>query len=536
MKRLEKIKKHIYLAIGCLAILSSISCKTNLDETPFDYLGPDNAYTTPSGFEAGIIGLYANGKGFIESWNGLNEKEWEVLYGQGADIGFHIDKTNWITDYSVVNSTNSTAYAIWKKCYSLVRDANLIINRAENPDINWDSDEQRNNVIGQARFFRAFAYRFLVYLYGGVPIIDYEINTPKYDLVRDSKEDVMAFMLSDLEYASANLTSENKYGSRLSTAAADYLLAETYNTLGRYDDAIAAANRILNDPKYELMYSRFGSMTDKPGDVYWDLYRTGNQNREINKETIFMWTFEYNVEGGGYYPAVERAWGPFWEKLRTPDGMVALVKDDVRGRPVSFIRITDWVEQGMWNDFDNDIRNSEYNVKRDFYINNPASAHYGEMIEKTEANHERFYYPYFQKFTNPHGHVQGYDSQGRNYNDWYVFRVAGVYLLRAEAYLGKNDLTNAAADVNKVRARANAALALESEIDIDYILDERARELIGEEHRRVTLCRLGKLVERTKLYNPVSGATIMEYNALLPIPQKEIDANVGAVLEQNPNY
>ena len=145
-------------------------------------------------------------------------------------------------------------------------------------------------------------------------------------------------------------------------------------------------------------------------------------------------------------------------------------------------------------------------------------------------------FPYYQKFTHPHGHPQGYDKSGKIYNDWYVFRVAGVYLLRAEAYLGKGDNTSAAADINTIRGRALASLVAPGDVDIDYILDERSRELLCEEHRRITLCRTGKLVERTILHNPVSGPTIQDFNKLFPIPQSEIDANKEAVLEQNPGY
>ena len=190
----------------------------------------------------------------------------------------------------------------------------------------------------------------------------------------------------------------------------------------------------------------------------------------------------------------------------------------------------------MWDDFDNDMRNSEYNVKRHFYINNPESAHYGEEIQPTPENYVRYLFPYYQKFTHPHGHPQGYDASGKIYNDWYVFRVAGVYLLRAEAYLGKGDNTSAAADINTVRGRALASPVAPGDVDIDYILDERARELLGEEHRWVTLSRLHKLVERCRLHNPVSGPTIQDFNRLFPIPQVEIDANKEAVLEQNPGY
>jgi len=285
-----------------------------------------------------------------------------------------------------------------------------------------------------------------------------------------------------------------------------------------------------------LMYDRFGSMTDKPGNVYWDLFRMGNQDRSGgNKENIFAWQFEFDVDGGAQL-AVERAWGPFLERLKSPDNKQAILKDEFLGRPVVFIRITPWVETGMWDDFDNDIRNSEENVQRVFLVNNPESAHFGEPIAATDANYVRNLFPYYKKFTHPHGHPQGYDTGGRIYNDWYVFRVAGVYLLRAEAYLGKGDNTNAAADINVIRSRAGASMVAPGDVDLDYILDERARELLGEEYRRITLSRMGKLVERTKLHNAVSGPTIQPFNRLLPIPQVEIDANKEAELAQNPGY
>jgi starch-binding outer membrane protein, SusD/RagB family len=79
-----------------------------------------------------------------------------------------------------------------------------------------------------------------------------------------------------------------------------------------------------------------------------------------------------------------------------------------------------------------------------------------------------------------------------------------------------------------------------SPFTLDYILDERARELVGEENRRMTLMRTGKLVERAKRpnavspLNPLSG--IEDKHLLMPIPQSEIDLNKDAVLEQNPGY
>src|SRR3546814_6679994 len=88
------------------------------------------------------------------------------------------------------------------------------------------------------------------------------------------------------------------------------------------------------------------------------------------------------------------------------------------------------------------------------------------------------------------------NTAGALYRDRYMMRLAETYLLRAEAYLGKGDNQHAADDINEVRLRSNATPVAPGDVTLDYILDERARELVYEEHRRITLHRTGKLVER----------------------------------------
>ncbi len=74
--------------------------------------------------------------------------------------------------------------------------------------------------------------------------------------------------------------------------------------------------------------------------------------------------------------------------------------------------------------------------------------------------------------------------------DWYMIRIAETYLLRAEARLAQGNKSGAAEDINVLRNRAGAKPCTAADIDIDYILDERVRELFGEEQRWVTLSRL----------------------------------------------
>ncbi|MGZ5246694.1 MAG: RagB/SusD family nutrient uptake outer membrane protein, partial [Flavitalea sp.] len=88
-----------------------------------------------------------------------------------------------------------------------------------------------------------------------------------------------------------------------------------------------------------------------------------------------------------------------------------------------------------------------------------------------------------------------------------------------------------------VRERSGAILVDPSEVTIDYILDERIRELFGEELHTLTLTRLGLLYDRTKKYGYiVSQNTVQPKNNLMPIPQSVIDANSQAIFEQNPGY
>lgn len=88
-----------------------------------------------------------------------------------------------------------------------------------------------------------------------------------------------------------------------------------------------------------------------------------------------------------------------------------------------------------------------------------------------------------------------------------------------------------------MRERVGARRIGAGDVTIDYILDERLRELSFEEPRIMTLGRLGLIYDRVSRYNDYTeGETVSEYNNLYPIPYSEIERNTDAVLEQNPGY
>jgi hypothetical protein len=124
----------------------------------------------------------------------------------------------------------------------------------------------------------------------------------------------------------------------------------------------------------------------------------------------------------------------------------------------------------------------------------------------------------------------------RQYNDLIYLRLADTYLLLAEAEMKLNNPQGAADVINELRERAHAPLIDESDISLDFILDERSRELFAEEERRYTLLRTGTWFTRTQLHNVIAGPNVALRDTLLPIPQDVVDANITSPMEQNPGY
>lgn len=327
-------------------------------------------------------------------------------------------------------------------------------------------------------------------------------------------------------------------------AAADHLLSEVYISLKDYDSAIASATAVVNAGLFRLMTTRFGTQANIPGDPYSDLFLDGNQNRSSgNLESIYVIQIEDVTPGGASGAAGNtwlRAWGPRYWSITDPAGKSGMIVSDSMGRGVGWIRPNSYLLYDVWrSDFNNDIRNSPFNIRRQFVYNNPASAHFGKIVEAKTADLDTMVYifPTLRKIEGKLGRTSA-NTTGRTFKDVMVFRLAETYLLRAEAYLMKGDKVNAAANINVVRSRAKASLVDPTNVDIDYILDERARELYVEEPRRRTLIRLGKLIERVKKYNlrAETRNSIQEKHQWFPIPQSAIDANYGARLEQNTGY
>ena len=544
VKASYKINIIITLPVFLALFLGSCNKKL-LDEHPLSSLNADITLTSVPGFENFLTGLaWAARDEYTAPSDALFPLTEFPGTDEAGDAGAeYVTYRNWATYLTPVTPE---VIANWEWAYTkMIPQANTIIVYANKPSLEsiWKSTEEKNAIIAEARFYRAYTYNFLANLYGGVPIVDTVLSVAKFDYVRASRQEVYEFAKADLEFASKWLpaTVDKSKEGKIVKAAADHLLTEVYISLGQYDSAVSSASRVINSGLYHLMDHRFGTESDRPGDVFSDLFRDGNQNRSAgNMETLYVMQIEAFTAGGdgsnGGNAAV-RYFAPFLTHIQDPDGKNMIATDSM-GRGVGRVRPTNYLLYNIWeNDWD-DMRNSQYNMRRVFYYNNPASAYFGKMVEPRTANEDtmRSMYPYSRKVEGKPW--QGNNTSGRTAKDITVYRLAGTYLLRAEAFLGKGELQNAANDLNVVRARANAAPVGAGDVTLDFILDERARELWTEEPRRRTLIRMGKLVERVRKFGlmETSRNTVQDYNNLWPIPQKAIDANSGAALDQNPGY
>ncbi|MFC4209843.1 RagB/SusD family nutrient uptake outer membrane protein [Pedobacter lithocola] len=549
--------------ILCVLISISFSCKKSfLDEEPLDFLSTSNAYISTKDFDAAINNLYSRIRS--EFYTSGEQRPFDYVFG--TDLIFDgqpstTRHTNMVAAYSPLSTEIPLIH--WVSLYKIVAESNTIIDRIPASSM---SASDKTLMEARARFFRGMAYRTLAYLYGGVPLNLNEVLSPKTDFTRATKAAVLDQVIVDLKFAASNLPAINAVqDGQINNLAANHLLSEVYLAAGQFQNAVDASTLVINNPNVALMKTRFGiKQSDVTKNVYWDLFQQGNQNRKngTNKESLWVIQFETDVPGGstvstgigGSYQ-MERHFAPQFINFRlsgsTIQPFLYPISDYSGGRGIGWAIPTKYFSDAIWaSDFNNDLRNAPFNFVREFKVTNPSHPRFGQIISTTNPPAgitvpRRDFYPFQSKITTPGDHPDGMfenkatltlkASAGGTYADQYMFRLAETYLLRAEAYLSLNQLSNAAADINAVRSRANAANVLPANVNIDYILDERMRELGSEEKRRITLMRLGLVFERVKKYNPYYADILPTYN-LWPIPASELERNNGARLDQNPGY
>ncbi|MDR1097960.1 MAG: RagB/SusD family nutrient uptake outer membrane protein [Tannerella sp.] len=589
--------KKMIVAMGLLSLLAGVAgCKDGkyLEEHPETFYSVDNAFSSSAQVDQVLISLY---KHIRELWANPSENQWiYVLKGNGTDMYDvpNIRKSNNFIDYGVINPGHDHFYQIYTTWYYVISRANTVLYAAELPQVTFASESEKTYMIAQARFFRAFAYKSLAELFGGVPIVTEIVSVPKYDYTRASRIETYQFAIDELEAIENDMPETTASGGRLVRGAAQHNLAELYLATGiqmaeegkvpdaqnAFAKSIAYANKVIDGNTYSLIKARYGTRMDErtvstpvymngePGspvdttlqatNYYWDMFQEGNVNyQEGNTECIWAVQIDYaayKAEDRSSVLPHTRAYGQIF-RIGAEKHLTGML-EDVGGRGITWILPTwytrDLIYEGKWGV---DMRNSDIVFRRRFKGNVSTSPYFKQIVPWEEmyngspdpavnSENASLCYPQSCKITTDRftGLTDG-EIRSSLFRDEYVIRLPETILLRAEAKQRSGDKAGAAADINLLRERAQCTYPVTaSDVDdnFDLILDERARELVYEEMRWNTLLRMGGTVavDRIRKYAwwPEAKATLTFNYNLFPIPQLVIDTNTGVKLEQNPGW
>ncbi|NHE57998.1 RagB/SusD family nutrient uptake outer membrane protein [Cyclobacterium sp. GBPx2] len=542
------------ISIMGAALFAGVSCEGILEEDVVSNIGNDYL-NTPAGLNDGLHAAYSSFRAWYGTERGNNFTVFGTdTYTNGADGGFKF--MNFYT--SDFDSQNAHVREIWDQFYQGINTANAVIDRA--PEVEGLSAEIKARRVAEAKFIRAHHYFILVQLFGPIDLQLSESVVPSNEVSRAPVADVYAAIINDLQAAIPDLENvgqSSDYG-RATRATAEHLLGRVYLTKGT-SEAAENDDFANAEPLLQSVIDNYGfSLLDNFGDVH----AFGN---EVNNEVVFAVQYGRNqlTNGGGNNSHV------FF--LMEYDVQPGMRRDTQNGRPFKRYMPTDYTYNVIYADRENDSR-YENSFKHVYYSNNPGTFNTTFDDSKDQVTfaagdtaifvpgyemsmEERAQKPYqvlvpsayterlfatMKKHMDP-GRVDLTQFEGGR--DYIAFRLADTYLLLAEAQLKQDKITEATENINVVRRRAafpgreDQMEITPAEMDMEMIIEERARELLGEQQRWLDLKRWGVLVERVTAHNS-KAIGIEDYHVLRPIPQNQIDRAEGneASFPQNPGY
>ncbi len=548
------------ISVIALIIFMLASCsKDYLEETPPNLFSSETLLRDYKGFEAMLNGLY----------NIARHARWQSEKIENAINGVdnfcsNRGRSDIMELWGPNNSPDDRDLKeTWAWLYEIIYSANNIITFAEDPDVDWSAggtnpEENKNRIVAEARALRAWAYRRLAWSWGDVPLSLSLITTIKTDWERAPVAQVRAQMIRDFKWAQQYVPTEASMPGRITKGAVQTFLAETYLAVGKPDSALYWCDQAINNPAYQLVTERYGVFKDDPsGSPFGDMFKhtpdgKGNQNREQgNTEALWVWQFKLydNLDGQGH--EMSRAITGEYNLIRN-ERLSLQFTYERGGRGKNYFNPTRW---WVLSYEPQDDRAQNY-IMRKFFIlktaeeNTPGNGAdrlpgdtwaYGDTIwldwsEENDITPDHKQVPNFPFSRKGEGTDPNDMAADFAWSDQIYLRLADTYLLRAEAKFKLGRLQDAADDINIIRLRSNATPIGPGDVTLDFILDERSRELIVEEDRRYTLLRTHKWLERTRLHNHNGGQLIQGRDTLFPIPQTVIDANLTAPFPQNPGW
>ncbi|WP_291911970.1 RagB/SusD family nutrient uptake outer membrane protein [Chitinophaga sp. CB10] len=536
--------KNIFPAM-LLLLLVTASCNKMLDEKVVTNT-TDNFHNTKAGFLTAVNGSYVSMRNFYSSERGMTLTETGTdIITNGSDGNYKF--TSQYT--SQLDSRYDHVREVWNSFYQTLNTCNVAITRADKiTDL--DSATKARGV-AEAKFCRAHYHFILMEMFGAIPLSLKENTEILREAHRDSLSAVYDAVIKDLLDAEKDLPATQSEWGRATKPAAEHLLARVYLT--RASSPQAQPTDYANAAKYaDLVIKNYGfKLLDDPGLVW-------AQGKENNSETI--WAAQFTTDP--LYNYSDNNACRFF--LMQYDVLPGMKRDLANGTPWKRFRPTRFLLDTLYKDRVHDTRYEKF-FTTVWYTNAPTAtlkmgdtAVYlpGYDVSATEIASKKYMlvpprlyteklYPSLNKFAD----ALRPDNQASGVRPFISFRLAETYLIQAEAMLMQGDAQAAADLVNVVRLRAarvgptdaetlahrNAMKVSAANMNIDFLLDERGRELVGEQLRWFDLVRTHKLIERVRLHNDEARANIKPTHVLRPIPQDQIDRTVNE-FGQNPGY
>jgi hypothetical protein len=410
-----------------------------------------------------------------------------------------------------VTPSNGYCNGLWLGYFGLINKCNSTIKEVNtNPNI-VATDAVKKQTIGEARFLRAYGYFMLVRLFGRVPLIDSLFSNPaaQNNVPQSTAAQLYAFIEGDLVYAAANLplSWDAKFVGRVTSGAANGLLAKVYLTQKKWTEAMTAAAAVMNSGQYDLSTSYdkiFREEGENSKESVFEVQATASPNVQTANGVQYAQTM--GVRGTGVW---DIGWG--WNTPSTFLEAAYEPGDPRKNRTILYTSTATTTYQTIYGEnIPTGLPNPRYNNK---------------------------------VYTNPAIRA----SIGHRFGWWMnvrILRYADVVLMFSEAANevgGAANITAARNALNSVRARARAGnntvlpdvTTTDQATLRDAIRRERRVELAMEHDRFFDIVRWG--IAQDVLH--AAGKTNFNQNrdVLLPIPQTQIDLSAG-VLTQNPGY
>jgi starch-binding outer membrane protein, SusD/RagB family len=555
--------KRNYFNIFWLGVflLIGTGCKDYLEEKNLSNLKSDEYFATQEGYQRIVNASYANLRTVYNDPH---------VFMAGTDM--YVEGRNQqplgLSEYKNLTPEDANVSTFYRNLYAAIQVCNTALYFNDKTVVVPNLAQRK----GEVQFLRAYYYFLLVQSFGDVSIVTDRFTTPQTGFKRNSASEVYDFIISEMNAALAAVPATQTDFGRVTKRAIRHYLAKVhltrgYESFGTAQDFTTAATladaaingQSLTIPFEDVFYPGNEKNAEILFSIQYDPTSILNPLTDGNSQNYYFGPYMGGQGATQGYPNRSYTLMPtmYLFDLFTQDDarfdatfMIEYYsryydyydkKADRATLPVKYYYAPKWAsgvaDTAAWR--------AANLVTRKGTIIIPYS-NVWEAKRTTSADNA---VPAVKKFDDPKSQ---FTTSGST-RDIFLARLGETYLIAAEAYLKSGSPGLAADRINEVRKRAAKAgrdlSILPGAVTIDFILDERARELVGEYHRWFDLKRTGTLISRSRLYNrdvkkwfannadpsgPFLG-TNNQLKLLRPIPGLVISLNEGT-MQQNPGY